>query len=65
VTARALKDGAIGFLAKPFDGGTLINCLNTALSATAAEQASKEASRQRGIAQAANSDRVGKPETRD
>jgi FixJ family two-component response regulator len=31
VRARALKDGAIGFLTKPFDGGTLISCLNTAL----------------------------------
>jgi FixJ family two-component response regulator len=31
VRARALKDGAIGFLTKPFDTGTLISCLNTAL----------------------------------
>jgi FixJ family two-component response regulator len=28
---RALKAGAIGFLAKPFAGPTLINCLGTAL----------------------------------
>lgn len=31
VRARALKAGAICFLAKPFDGSTLINCLDTAL----------------------------------
>ena len=31
VRARALKAGAIGFLAKPFAGPTLINCLDTAL----------------------------------
>ena len=31
IRARALKDGAIGFLTKPFDAGTLISCLNTAL----------------------------------
>jgi len=31
VRARALKAGAIGFLAKPFAGPTLINCLETAL----------------------------------
>lgn len=31
VRARALKGGAIGFLAKPFAGPTLINCLGTAL----------------------------------
>jgi FixJ family two-component response regulator len=31
VRARALKAGAIGFLAKPFAGPTLINCLHTAL----------------------------------
>lgn len=28
---RALKAGAAGFLTKPFDGQTLINCLNEAL----------------------------------
>ena len=31
VRARALKAGAICFLAKPFAGPTLIKCLNTAL----------------------------------
>jgi FixJ family two-component response regulator len=31
VRARALKAGAICFLAKPFAGPTLINCLDTAL----------------------------------
>jgi FixJ family two-component response regulator len=31
VRARALKAGAIGFLAKPFAGPTLIKCLDTAL----------------------------------
>lgn len=29
--ARAMKAGAIGFLTKPFDGPSLIACLNTAL----------------------------------
>ncbi len=29
--ARALKAGAICFLTKPFDGGTLIRCLDAAL----------------------------------
>jgi FixJ family two-component response regulator len=32
VRERALKAGAICFLAKPFDGPTLINCLDTALA---------------------------------
>jgi FixJ family two-component response regulator len=32
VRARALKAGAICFLTKPFDGGTLIGCLNVALA---------------------------------
>jgi FixJ family two-component response regulator len=31
VRAQALNAGAIGFLAKPFAGPTLINCLATAL----------------------------------
>lgn len=31
IRARALKAGAIGFLTKPFDGRTLIQCLDTAL----------------------------------
>jgi FixJ family two-component response regulator len=31
VRARVLKAGAIGFLAKPFAGPTLIGCLATAL----------------------------------
>jgi FixJ family two-component response regulator len=31
IRARALKAGAICFLAKPFAGPTLINCLGTAL----------------------------------
>jgi FixJ family two-component response regulator len=31
IQARALKAGAIGFLAKPFAGPTLVNCLVTAL----------------------------------
>ena len=29
--ARALKAGAVGFLAKPFDGAVLISCLDTSL----------------------------------
>jgi FixJ family two-component response regulator len=32
VRARALKAGAICFLAKPFDGPTLMNCLDAALA---------------------------------
>ena len=32
VRARALKAGAICFLAKPFAGSVLINCIETALS---------------------------------
>jgi FixJ family two-component response regulator len=32
VRARALKAGAICFLAKPFAGPTLINCLEVALN---------------------------------
>ena len=32
VRTRALKAGAICFLAKPFDGPTLMNCLDTALA---------------------------------
>jgi FixJ family two-component response regulator len=32
VRARALKAGAIGFLAKPFAGSVLINCIESALS---------------------------------
>lgn len=31
VRARALKAGAVGFLAKPFAGPVLINCIETAL----------------------------------
>jgi FixJ family two-component response regulator len=31
IRARALKNGAIGFLSKPFDGQTMIECLDTAL----------------------------------
>jgi FixJ family two-component response regulator len=31
IRERAFKAGAIGFLTKPFDGGTLIGCLNAAL----------------------------------
>jgi FixJ family two-component response regulator len=31
IRARAMKAGAIGFLAKPFAGPTLINCLKIAL----------------------------------
>jgi FixJ family two-component response regulator len=31
IRARALKDGAIGFLAKPFDGRALVKCLDAAL----------------------------------
>ena len=33
IRARALKAGAISFLAKPFAGPTLIECLDTALEA--------------------------------
>jgi FixJ family two-component response regulator len=32
VRARALKAGAIGFLAKPFAGPVLIDCIETALN---------------------------------
>ena len=32
VRARAMKAGAIGFLAKPFAGPALINCIETALN---------------------------------
>jgi FixJ family two-component response regulator len=32
VRARALKGGAIGFLAKPFTGSVLIGCIETALT---------------------------------
>jgi FixJ family two-component response regulator len=32
VRTRALKAGAVGFLTKPFDGATLIKCLETALA---------------------------------
>jgi FixJ family two-component response regulator len=32
VRARALKAGAVGFLAKPFAGPALINCIETALN---------------------------------
>jgi FixJ family two-component response regulator len=32
VRARALKAGAIGFLAKPFTGPVLIDCIETALN---------------------------------
>jgi FixJ family two-component response regulator len=35
--ARALKAGAVGFLAKPFDGEALINCLETTLKQNEAE----------------------------
>jgi FixJ family two-component response regulator len=35
--ARALKAGAVGFLAKPFDGEVLINCLETTLKQNEAE----------------------------
>lgn len=31
IRARALKDGAVAFLTKPFDGGLLIECLDAAL----------------------------------
>lgn len=37
VRARAMKDGAIGFLAKPFDSGVLIDCLNAAVGRPASE----------------------------
>jgi FixJ family two-component response regulator len=32
VRARALKGGAIGFLAKPFAGAELINCVEVAIN---------------------------------
>jgi FixJ family two-component response regulator len=35
--ARALKAGAVGFLAKPFDGSVLISCLETTLKQNEAE----------------------------
>jgi FixJ family two-component response regulator len=31
IRARALEDGAVAFLAKPFDGGILIECIDAAL----------------------------------
>ena len=34
---RALEDGAVGFLSKPFDGQVLIDCLSKALTATGTE----------------------------
>jgi FixJ family two-component response regulator len=37
VRARALKAGAIGFLAKPFAGPALIKCLDTALQGQGGE----------------------------
>jgi FixJ family two-component response regulator len=38
IRRRALRDGAICFLAKPFDGCVLINHLNTALIARGGEK---------------------------
>jgi len=35
--ARALKAGAAGFLAKPFDGAVLISCLDTTLKQSCGE----------------------------
>ena len=35
--ARALEDGAVGFLSKPFDGRVLIDCLSKALTASRTE----------------------------
>jgi FixJ family two-component response regulator len=32
IRARALKDGAVGFLSKPFDGTVLIDCIDSALT---------------------------------
>ena len=32
IRARALKDGAVGFLSKPFDGTKLIECIDSALA---------------------------------
>jgi len=34
---RALEDGAVGFLSKPFDGQVLIDCLSKALTASRTE----------------------------
>jgi len=34
---RALEDGAVGFLSKPFDGQVLIDCLSKALAAAGTE----------------------------
>jgi FixJ family two-component response regulator len=31
IRARVLEAGAVGFLSKPFDGGTLIKCIDSAL----------------------------------
>ena len=31
IRARAMKAGAVGFLSKPFEGSTLIQCIDTAL----------------------------------
>lgn len=39
VRARALKAGAIGILTKPFDGPSLMNCLDVALSKHGGETA--------------------------
>ena len=32
IRARALQDGAVGFLSKPFDGTKLIECIDSALA---------------------------------
>lgn len=32
IRARALKDGAVCFLSKPFDGSVLIDCIDSALA---------------------------------
>jgi FixJ family two-component response regulator len=32
IRARALKDGAVGFFSKPFDGTKLIECIDSALA---------------------------------
>lgn len=42
IRTRALEGGAVGFLSKPFDGKSLVDCLNTAL-ASVPEQGRKSA----------------------
>lgn len=42
IRTRAMKAGAAGFLSKPFDGATLIACLDAALKARAGDPAKRD-----------------------